>query len=275
MPGRGSNKNRLIGSSVARSTWLVRAWLLVRRAGQRRPARTGRRRAIMDALLLCADQPGTRHPPGRNHSSRGRQPALPGATGGGDGGAGVGAALGVAEGYDTLGGVPEAAGAGVGGHHRVLAEGPAATGRACTGYRVTPALAGVGEQEGTGDDEAGDDEGGDADDQQPAGHGAEGQERDRLDERAHPEDQHPADGGADRRHEQREEQVAAGPAVPLLPLRRLDQQVLVSGHTSPASSMPARLPPGDRGPENSIAASPAAIIRSARRARRGPPPAAP
>src|SRR5216684_4033084 len=240
MPGRGSNKNRLIGSSVARSTWLVRAWLLVRRAGQRRPARTGRRRAIMDALLLCADQPGTRHPPGRNHSSRGRQPALPGATGGGDGGAGVGAALGVAEGYDTLGGVPEAAGSGVGGHHRVLAEGPAATGRACTGCRVTPAFAGVGQQEGTGDDEAGDD-----------------------------------DGGADRRHEQREEQVAAGPAVPLLPLRRLDQQILVSDHTSPASSMPARLPSGDRGPENSIAASPAAIIRSARRARRGPPPAAP
>src|SRR5580704_3206838 len=207
-----------------------------------------RRRAIMDALVLCADQPGTRHPPGSESFAW----TLPGATGGGDGGAGVGAALGVAEGYDTLGGVPEAAGAGTGGHHRVLAEGPAAAGRTGTGYRVTPALAGVGRQEGTDVDETGDDEGDDADEQQPAGHGAEGQERDRLDERAHPEDKHPADDGADRRHDQREEQVAAGPAVPALPLRRLDQQVLVSGHTSHASSMPARLPPGDRGHGNSI-----------------------
>src|SRR5580658_1861466 len=192
-----------------------------------------RRRAIMDALVLCADQPGTRHPPGSESFAW----TLPGATGGGDVGAGVGAALGIAEGYDTLGDVPEATGAGC---HRVLAEGPAATGGAGAGYRVTPALAGVGQHEGTGDDEAGDDEGGDAGDQQPAGHGAEGQERNRLDERAHPEDQHPADDGADRRHDQREEQVAARPAVPALPLRRLDQQVLVSGHTSHASSMPAR-----------------------------------
>jgi tRNA A-37 threonylcarbamoyl transferase component Bud32 len=168
---------------------------------------------------------------------------LPGAAGGGDGGAGVIAALGVAEGHDTLGGVRKAAGDRTRGHHRVLAQGPAAAGRTSADYRIAPAFAGVGRQEGTGDDEAGDDEGRDAGEQQPAAHGAEGKERDRLDERAHPEDQHPADHGADRRHGQREDQVAAGPAVPAFPLRRLDQHVLVSGHTSHASSMPARLLP--------------------------------
>src|SRR5580658_1710013 len=145
----------------------------------------------------------------------------------------MGAALGVAEDYDTLRALADR-------RHRALAEGPVAASRAAADQWVAPALAGIGHQHGTDDDQAGQDEGDDADDQQPSGHGAEGQERDRLEERADPENQHPADSDADRRRGQREEQVATGPAVPALPARRLDQQVPISGHTSPASSMPPR-----------------------------------